>query len=214
VKILKKCKICNREYQATTEYFYKNKSSKDGLHPWCKECAINKQRNIYWSDPILGREKKKEWRDNNKESHRNMIKEWEKKNEEHLKESRTAWRRGNPDKVREYNKERNMNKQHDITDQEWFGCLDYFNNSCAYCELSEQEQFDLYNEQFHKEHVIHNGNNYIDNCVPSCTSCNTSKHDAELSEWYCEKNYNFTKERLNKITKWMTEDCFEVLNLI
>lgn len=184
---MKKCKICNKEYSATTEYFYKNRSSKDGLHPYCKKCAIDKQRNIYWSDPVLGREKKKEWRDNNKESHRVMIKDWENKNDEHLKESRTAWRRGNPDKVRGYNKERNMNKQHDITDQEWFECLEYFNNSCAYCELSEQEQFDLYNEQFHKEHVIHNGNNYIDNCVPSCTSCNTSKHDAELNDWYCEK---------------------------
>lgn len=34
----KTCSKCNKEYPATTEYFYKNKASKDGLHCYCKNC--------------------------------------------------------------------------------------------------------------------------------------------------------------------------------
>lgn len=36
---------CLGWYPATLEYFYKNKSNKtDGLNPYCKKCAIKKQK--------------------------------------------------------------------------------------------------------------------------------------------------------------------------
>jgi 5-methylcytosine-specific restriction endonuclease McrA len=131
-----------------------------------------------------------------------------------MKNYQSNWRKENPDKVKEYNKDRNMHKKHEITNEEWFECLDYFNNSCAYCGITEEEQVRLYGEQFHKEHVIQNGSNYIDNCVPSCTSCNTSKNTKEFNDWYNYKNINFTQKRLDKIIEWMTEECFKTLNLI
>jgi hypothetical protein len=144
----------------------------------------------------------------------NKTKQKKKANKMREEGKQKEWRQNNPDRIREYNKDRTMNKKHEITDQEWFDCLDFFNNSCAYCGLTEQKQIELFGEQFHKEHVIHNGSNYIDNCVPSCTSCNTSKHDSEFNEWYNKNNPNFTQKRLNKIIKWMTEECFNTLNLI
>lgn len=40
---LKKCSKCGVEKQNTAEFFHKNKTSTDGLHRWCKDCA-NKNR--------------------------------------------------------------------------------------------------------------------------------------------------------------------------
>lgn len=120
------------------------------------------------------------------------------------------WCRNNPDRIKTYQEQHRI---HNIVNEEWFACLDYFNNSCAYCNLTDEEQLILYNERLHKEHVIHNGSNYIDNCVPSCKACNASKSDKEFNDWYNEDNITFTQERLDKIVRWMTSDCFDVLNI-
>lgn len=34
----KTCSRCKKKYPATVEYFYQDKSHKDGLNYWCKEC--------------------------------------------------------------------------------------------------------------------------------------------------------------------------------
>ena len=38
------CSVCGKEFPATEEYFYKNKTGKYGLRSICKECCSNKQR--------------------------------------------------------------------------------------------------------------------------------------------------------------------------
>lgn len=58
----------------------------------------------------------------------------------------------------------------------------------------------------HKEHVDHEGSNKLDNCVPSCQSCNSSKHVYSLEEWYTKDNQNFDEDRLSKIHNWLFED--------
>lgn len=42
--ITKVCTICNREFPATEEYFYKDKSGKYGVRAICKECLNKKNR--------------------------------------------------------------------------------------------------------------------------------------------------------------------------
>lgn len=206
--LYKLCSDCNK-WLLISKDFYKNKSAPDGHNPYCKECA--KKRTSQWKGE--NRDKVRKWdTDYLKNTNRQQY---------HREQSKTQrengyykqWQQEHPCKVKGYNKDRKMNKEHDITDEEWYACLDYFNNSCAYCGLSEEMQYDLYNEQFHMEHVDHNGSNYIDNCVPACTSCNTSKFTFEFNDWYNESNELFSKRRLNKIIKWMTEGCFNVLNL-
>ncbi len=63
-----------------------------------------------------------------------------------------------------------------------------------------------YNETLHKEHVDHEGSNKLNNCVPGCKYCNSSKKDFSLEDWYDENNPNFNQERLDSIIKWITED--------
>lgn len=60
--------------------------------------------------------------------------------------------------------------------------------------------------------------NELDNCVPSCQSCNSSKAQYTLEEWYNPNNDRrggevFTQERLDKIIKWTTEDYKQSVNL-
>jgi NAD-dependent DNA ligase len=63
---------------------------------------------------------------------------------------------------------------------------------------------------FHKEHVEHNGNNDITNCVPSCKSCNSSKHVSDLEEWYTPDNSIYCEQRLIKIKHWLSQDVFNI----
>lgn len=102
-------------------------------------------------------------------------------------------------------------KTHEISNSEWLNCKRYFNNSCAYCGLHEDEHFIIYAGQpkktdLHKEHVDHTGSNKLDNCVPSCQVCNSSKWAFELEEWYNEENPKFDMKRLNRIHKWLDDD--------
>jgi 5-methylcytosine-specific restriction endonuclease McrA len=111
----------------------------------------------------------------------------------------------NIEAIRSYTRERS-NKNHKITKIEWESCKKYFDNKSAYCGFDDQEHKKLYNQQLHKEHVIHNGENDLSNCVPSCKHCNSQKWEFTLEEWYNEGNPSYTKERYDKIIKWLKED--------
>lgn len=202
----KLCSDCNEWHPMNEEYFYKNKSSPDGFNPYCKNATKNKY--IVWRqenyEHYLDGQRKRNLEPPMKAAKR-RYNQTDKKKQKQLE-----WQRENKDKIKIYNDHRKQHKEHDITDEEWFACLDYFNNTCAYCGLSELIQIEIYNEQFHKEHVNHNGSNYIDNCVPSCTKCNASKNDSEFNDWYNDKNELFSKRRLNKIINWMTNKCFTI----
>jgi hypothetical protein len=212
---MKTCTKCTETFPATNEYFYKQKKYDEQNNPyydltnWCKVCYKKKARDWAISNPDKMKEALR--KQESKESRKKYKRAYSKKQRENGYYKQ--WQQENAEKIYEYNSKRTMNKKHDITDEEWYACLDYFNNSCAYCGLSEEEQFELYNENFHMEHVDHNGSNYIDNCVPSCTSCNVSKFTFDFNDWYNENNEGYSKRRYNKIINWLTRECFKVLNL-
>lgn len=74
-----------------------------------------------------------------------------------------------------------------------------FNNSCAYCGMSEEEHFKIYNSPLHQEHFIplSKGGAYtIDNIIPACKSCNCSKSIKDFFKWYPTYiHYNSERER-------------------
>lgn len=211
--IIKECSICKQVKEISGYYPQKKKKSNGEEYlyypPYCKECTKDKA----WKWQLDNYEQHKErMRDYNK------TKDWKiKLNRENGKRRRLSgqhkeWQKNNPDKIRLYGE---LHRNHDITDQEWLMCKEYFNNECAYCGLHISEHFikyagELKHTDFHKEHVYHDGANDISNCVPSCKSCNSQKWIIPLEEWYSETNEKYTVERLHKINKWLNEDCFNI----
>lgn len=214
----RRCACCNEWKPATTEYFYmKNKKKIElGLTAECKQCISKKsskyqkenqewrknyRREYYYSNAEMEAEKRREWRDGKRE---------------HVREYTYEYLRNNPDKAKRYREER-YNKKHEFNNEQWDSCKQYFNYQCAYCNLPASEHFvkvkgvyKLYD--FDREHVDHDGTNDLNNCVPSCRSCNSRKWKFSLEDFYNESNPHYKKENHDRILKWMSEDfnhCLE-----
>jgi hypothetical protein len=105
-----------------------------------------------------------------------------------------------------YNKKHNK-KKHKISKVEWDNCKKYFDYSCAYCGMTEEEHRKIYKQDLHKEHVIDDGRNDLKNCVPSCKMCNSEKHEDSLNNWYNKNNLRYDYSRYSKIYNWIRYDC-------
>ena len=196
----------NEWFPCTDEYFYKNKSSPDGLYPYCKRCNV--QKSTKYIKEHLEHHKAYDKQNNKKPHMKKKIKEYSQKFRDNGYYKN--WQQNNSDKIKEYNEYRDMNKKHTISTKEWTSCKKYFNNECAYCGLPINKHYNTYNGEvrltdFHREHVDHNGANDLSNCVPSCKTCNSSKRKLIFEEWYTKQEF-YKDERLNKIYQWLTED--------
>ena len=200
----KVCPTCEQEKEFSEYYSTVKKDGDIYYRRECKECV---------------RKRNRQWKVNNPEKHAKHRETFEAKPEriEYLKENgirqretgySLEWQRENPEKCHFYNKQHD---EHKIGKYEWIACKEYFNNECAYCGLKLEDHYFTRlgitkNGDFHKDHLIHDGSNYLDNCIPACRSCNCSKHTDSLEDWYNIHNPNFTQDRYNKIIKWTTED--------
>lgn len=200
------CIECKKYFPMDNIHFYKNNSSKDKLNSYCIPCTFKRSRKWVEENPDKYEEQKKRKVENRTEEQKEYIRNY-KRREGYCKE----WQRNNKDKIKGYQAYREMHKKHEITKYEWLSCKEYFNNSCAYCGLPQEQHFRLHygemkNFDLHKEHVDHNGLNDLSNCIPSCQSCNSSKGKHELEHWYNNDNKKFTQERLEKIKEWLNRD--------
>ena len=202
-EIGKKCSICG-EFKVFSEFYSQNKTSKKGGYvyysPYCKECSKNKADK--WNRSHRDKRKQILRKYDSKEENRKKTRLWSKIRRENG--SYKEWQNNNKEKIREYQSTRRKFKTHEINKEEWQECLNFFNNSCAYCGMTMGEHINEFNESLHKEHVIYNGNNGISNCVPACKRCNGSKFIFDMEKWYKSRNY-FTNERLGNIKKWISD---------
>jgi hypothetical protein len=206
--VYRQCSQCN-EWKIENEEFYLHNKSKPekGFQSECKECAIKRavkrqnehiqEHNVYTLNRYHTIPRVKEIKKRAAQKARINGKQRE-------------WRERNSDKVNQYSAYRNSHKKHNINNKEWIRCKQYFDNSCAYCGLPIEEHYNMFKgeprkEDLQKEHVDHFGNNTLDNCVPTCKSCNCKKHTMSLDEWYNQDNENFTQERYDKIIQWINE---------
>jgi len=212
-------KLCNKHHiffpnespwvPATLEYFYYNDKNKtDYLHPNCILCGIQKM--YVWREGNPDYLEKENKRTNEKYHTDNEYKQRIKNSStERRKDGKEReWQRKHPEKLKVYNKQ---HSQHIISKEEWKADKEYFNNECCYCGLKIEDHYFTRlgitkNGDFHKDHMVHKGSNYLNNCVPACGSCNSSKHTDSLEDWYNIHNPNYTEARYNKIIKWCTED--------
>lgn len=199
----KLCNYCSEYFPSTLDYFYKNKRNGiDGLHPNCKKCAYYKMRNWIRDNPE-GYARLKKRRIEIDDPMR-LIRSREAAERNRKEGYQKRWRQENRDKLKSYNENRKQNKTHEISKDEWEECLLFFETSCAYCGIHQDEAKNEYGQCLHKEHVYHDGSNKIDNCVPACRSCNSRKWTYEFEYWYQEGLDVFDENRLVKIKQWLS----------
>ncbi|MNH04760.1 HNH endonuclease [compost metagenome] len=86
-----------------------------------------------------------------------------------------------------------------LTLEDWRAAMLYFRGGCAYCGVKQSRKTKLT-----KDHVVpvsKGGPTVRRNIIPACTSCNCSKGDTDLEEWF-PKRKGYTPERLRNIKKW------------
>lgn len=110
--MIKQCSRCHNEYPATSEYFFRNKRSKDGFQSQCKSCKNITNHN--WN--IENREHRRKYRlENSSEIHEKRIERydlnkdfareysrnyyWENREEALMKVK--DYRKNNPEKIKE-----------------------------------------------------------------------------------------------------------------
>jgi hypothetical protein len=186
------------------DYFYSNLSGVDGLFPYCKRCNI--KNSAMWQHKNPERKNAS----NNKYNKKGIQMERHRKSEKRRRKNGLVkeWQRNNPEKIKQY---RNNHNKHEINEEEWLACKEYFNNSYAYCGLPLTKHWVKFRckmilGDFHKDHVDHNGNDKLSNCVPSCKKCNSSKWKFKFEDWYNKDNEIFSMDRYGKIIKWINED--------
>jgi hypothetical protein len=212
---IKQCTQCKRNLPETEQYYYvQNHKDKDGniiksyLAQPCRECRKNYQRGYVEENREQHNESSYSWFLNNREHNNAMCRKNYRETKVRRYHYKKKWDKNNPDKLSIY---KEQHRDHDISEKEWRDCKEYFNNKCAYCELHINEHLvvfrgKLIHSDFHREHVYHDGANDLSNCVPSCKTCNTSKHAIDFEFWYRKRSENYTEERYNKIIKWLQED--------
>lgn len=206
-------KLCNRCWEwcpFTKEYFYKNKKNNmDGHYPYCRKCAIKKSHKRMYDNMELHLEAcKKHYYTSPIYKDNKIILSKERSENGKYRE----WQRNNPEKAKMYGEQ---HRDHDITTHQWIACKEYFKDEsgeycCAYCGFLQKNHFakrldKVYAQDLHREHVKHDGENDISNCIPSCQSCNSSKRQHDMETWFRKKSY-FTEDRLTRIVNWLDND--------
>lgn len=195
----KVCTKCHKKLLLTEDNFQRRKDSKDGYRSECREC-----RSKYL----------KEYREKNHET----ILEYNRTYNIVNKDKRTSYKALNKDKI--YLRERtykinNIEKTRihlikskhkckaikeklhfDFSYEQWEECKTYFNNKCAYCGKEKKL------EQEHFIPTTEGGNYTVDNIIPACKSCNSSKNNRPFEQWYKEYKY-YSKEREKKIYEYL-----------
>lgn len=222
-----KCTRCGIEKPLTPEYFHRNKNGKTGFNTQCKECRNSymkkygeenkekikeryqenkEQAKQYYQE---NRERVKEYYQENREKILEYNREYNKKNKERTKKRDKEWREKNRERWLilaragvEKRRAKMSSLPHTLTIEDWEGTLEFFDYSCAYCGVSQEElEYSL-----HQEHIIpvsEGGGYTADNIIPSCKTCNLSKGAKELEEWYKSRDY-YDEEKMSKVTYWIT----------
>ena len=207
------CIKCGEEKPLTAKYFHKRKDSVDGYRNNCKECSVKWKKNYY--DKNQERlieytkkyykehtEERKQYRLEYYQKNKQLEKEYRKENKEHYSKLWVKWYKENGENNRIRNQKYRATKKKlisTLTNKQWDSIKENFNNSCAYCGMTEEEHLEETGQQLHQEHFValSKGGAYThNNIIPSCRSCNSSKNNKDFFEWYSTyEHYNKIREK-------------------
>lgn len=176
---VKWCSLCN-QVKALTDYTIR----RDGrVFAWCKSCYARKRLIERHTDIVK------------LEAYRRAARECD------------ARKYATPEgrqSILDRNHARRASLHGHVSTEQWLTCLEYFQQSCAYCGKTGELTV---------EHIIpvsKFGANKIYNVVPACRTCNCSKCDKDILEWYPKQPF-YTEERLLKIHSWFKDMQKEVV---
>ena len=209
---IKICTKCKRELNI--DMFCKRTGSKDGKALFCKEC-MNKIGLEYRK---LNSKRENERTREYKETHQIETKEYRKNyrinNLEKVKETNKNYRKNNVEKVKEINRNYRKNNltrgtitennrkarkkllPHTLTATQWERIKQEFNNRCCYCN----RELPLAQEHFLA--LSNSGEYTLNNILPSCQSCNSSKGNRDFFKWYTTYEY-YDKKRQTHLLKFL-----------
>ena len=230
---MKHCSKCFEVLPMNKKYFCSDSQKKDGLKPSCKSCdkdyrKLNKGRiktyqkaykKKYYQEnkekisrynkfyKAKNKEKVEELRKKNKEKYNARHREYLKENEAILKVKRREYRKKNMDKHRLNEQVRSARKRalkSTLTTNQWQQCLSHFKHQCAYCDCTEKL------EQEHVIPVSKGGHYTADNIIPACRSCNASKNNKSLEEWYVN-HQSYSTLRMDFIKDYLESNSLPIL---
>ncbi|WP_310877147.1 HNH endonuclease [Priestia megaterium] len=177
----KRCKYCE-EVKGIDEF---NKVGKTRIQEFCKECKENnkKDRRSYYQEYFI----------ENKDRKKEYYKEWKQNGGIEIRKTNEGSRR-----------QKKLSLESTLTVFEWQECLDYFENSCAYCGIHNDLAKELHDNSLHQEHVVpvtKGGAFSKENIIPSCRICNSSKRNMDLEEYIVYADIN--KERYERILNYL-----------
>lgn len=198
----------NAEYRRKNED--KMRSYKKDWYENNKEHVLKKRKKYYNEnkDKISQYEKDnhetiskrhKRWLENNKERVRKTSKAYYEKNKDEIIEYSLQYKKENKERYAIHEQKRRAkikSLEHDFTEQEWNEAKITFENKCAYCGKVETLTQD------HFIPISKGGEYTINNIVPVCSSCNSSKKDRDFFEWYPEQPF-FSRTRESNVLRYL-----------
>lgn len=202
---MKLCSKCGEE--KTVDQFGKNKSSKDGLAFYCRDCKRRYQHDYYRANTDKYQKYNKNWRTQNKhykaqadaayaKAHPDRVKKAKAKyreaNREKLREAGRAYQASNPELRKSRWQEYRSSNQDKITLKEARRRAQKKGNGIFVIlpkelrRLRSQPCIYCGDKSEHMDHVIpvsKGGRHSVGNLVPACAKCNISKSDKFLVEW-------------------------------
>ena len=189
-----KCSRYSKEYiQNNKEYLkrYKANYYKNNKDTKVKEYKLKNRRNIL--------ESKKEYNATHTEDRKSYRKIYHKENKRIINEKKKEFRNNNPEVVRrdsQIRKARFKKLPREFTVKQWEQCEGHFLNECCYCGVETKLTQD------HFIPLSKNGEYTVNNIVPCCKTCNSSKNNKDFFEWYPQQEF-YSKKREQKTLKYL-----------
>lgn len=125
---MKKCYKC--ENWLSVENFTKDKTRKDGLHPYCKICRSREHKKYINKNP------------NAKENRRIRSKMWKKNNPERYKELIKKWKKENYEQKALLDRKSQLWTHYRLTIEDYLEMVDKQNGQCAICKKNKKLYID------------------------------------------------------------------------
>jgi len=185
------CTKCGTEREETTEMFGKDKKSIGGLRTICRNCYSIQQSEYYKNkrDKILL--DKHQYYLINKERILESTKQYQEVNKDKIYVYSKRYRKDNRDLFNTHHQKRRTKMNSlisNFTANQWVQLKKDFDSKCAYCGKTKPLAQD------HFVPVIKGGEYTIDNIIPTCRSCNSSKGSKDFFKWYLVYEH-YSKER-------------------